>query len=176
MNDLYDAVREFAALMGWDDAFDTDLPAGEVRVAGSVAVGSQVCHLAVVASERHEGIHVLLHLPFAVAAGCESEACRLANALNVRLRFGHLEVTEDGIIRFVNTMPTAGCQPGPEAIHHMVLAGYTALTCHMPDLMRVAVAGDPAESLIARWGALPADHPAEPPPAVAAAIASVLLH
>lgn len=150
MSALINAVQQFLDSMDWKDEIQIDEEQGRSTMATSILVEQQPCRLFVETADRTDLISVFLYAPFHVRADKITQACVLANAINLRNRVGHIEImADDGRIRFVHTMDFEGCTPSGTAVHNMVDAGLALFSRRLGQLAEVAMTPRGAAEILA---------------------------
>ena len=149
MTRLAKVVREFAALMGWDDEVLEDDEKGTSRLSKTAVVDGQPCRLYVDTNDEVDAIAVFFYAPFRVKPAKYAEACMLVNAINHMTRHGRLEIDpDDGEVRYASSANVEFCEPGAGFIRGMTDFGAALLEYWMWALSAVAMTERTARDIL----------------------------
>ena len=140
MTRLGTLVQEALAQLEWEGELTDDEAAGTSQLQTLITIDDQPCSLYVDTREEKDYIGVFFYPPFRAKADAYPETCLLINAINTRIRHGHLEVLQhNGRLRMVVSADVEGANPTGVYVAHLMNYGADGLFTWMGELAAVAV-------------------------------------
>ena len=150
MTRLGTLVQEALAQLEWAGDLTDDEAAGTSQLQTLITIDDQPCSLYIDTREEKDYIGVFFYPPFRAKAAAYPETCLLINAINTRIRHGHLEVLRhNGRLRMVVSADVGGANPSGVFVAHLMRYGADCLFTWMGELAAVAVGNRRADDVLA---------------------------
>ncbi len=150
MTRLGTLVQEALAQLAWAGELTADEAAGTSQLQTLITIDDQPCSLYIDTREEKDYIGVFFYPPFRAKAAAYPETCLLINAINTRIRHGHLEVLQhNGRLRMVVSADVEGANPTGAFVAHLMRYGADCLFTWMGELAAVAVGNRQAADVLA---------------------------
>ena len=150
MTRLAKPLKEFIEEQDWKDEITEDEERGFAQLSTRIRIANQSCRLFIDTHDERDAIAVHCYLPFNALPDNVVQTCVLANAINRRHRYTRLEIDpDDGELRIVMWTNFADLEPTGRNVDIMVDFCLSIPREWMGTIAEVALAGKPAEQVIA---------------------------
>jgi hypothetical protein len=146
---LKEVLQQFLNDVEWkdeivhDDGDDTDF------VSTGLQIDGQRFRLILITAEKGQTIRVLLVSPITIPKPRAREAAVVLNSLNLRIRFGNLEMDDEGAVYYRWGMDIEGATAGPRQFRNLIDAGTSAFDeLHCAAIGAAAFTRQPAREII----------------------------
>ena len=137
---IADTIEAFISGNDWNDEIERDEETGESRVSTSFMIANQVFELSVEGDENAETLSLSLSPAFRVNEGKYVDACMFFNYINHSFNFsGRISVSENGWIRYRETLNTDSIELDGRMIVNMLASGISMFQCHFDAIASIAM-------------------------------------
>ena len=137
---IADTIEAFISGNDWNDEIERIEETGESRLSTNFMISNQVFELNVEGYENAEILSLSLSPAFRVNNGKYVDACMFFNYINHSFNFsGRISVSENGWIRYRETLNTDGIELDARMISNMLASGIRLFECHFDAIASIAM-------------------------------------